>query len=298
MAKKEAKEHEEKMESMEDMEGALDDAGAPVDDSAGLGPDHDDAAQDVALIKKMIDEYLGASSDSQDEGQGPVPPKAPPVATGKQAPPAADQQQHEAYGVMEEHKQALTGMTQEALEAYKEMGYSKEEAMKCAEHAMKLAHHMAMKQMKASAEAEEAAGGAPADPSEADIMPPAPKAAPGPDKSAPGKTGPVEAELIQLKGKIALMEAAARKAELAKYVDKKLAESKLPKSITKAFREAAGDIKSKQDFDVKWKLFTANVPQESEGLSFAFTEKAMGLDENMTEGQGLSFNSIVKEDEI
>lgn len=75
-----------------------------------------------------------------------------------------------------------------------------------------------------------------------------------------------------------MLETAAKKTELEKYVDQKLKESKLPNAVTKAFREAAGEIKSQADFDSKFKIFTAAQVPQAEGLSFAFVEKAASVE--------------------
>lgn len=274
----------EKEKDCKEDEGAV----VPPAAAGDGGADHDDAAQDIALIKKMIDEHLGSGS-GEEEGKDGAPPPAPPAA-----PPAPKEGDEAEFGVLDTHKEALQGMTHEAYEAYKEMGMSRDEAMEAAKCAMKLAHHMAMKQAK-----DGAAGGdapPPAAPKEKDLDIPNPKAAPGPDKSSPGSKGGLESEIIALKGKIALMEAKQRKQDLMAYVDKKLKESGHEMSVTKAFREAAEDITSPKDFDAKWKIFTAN--QKPAGLRFVITEKSVGLEEGSgAAGTDLDFNSVVKDDE-
>lgn len=80
--------------------------------------DHEDVAQDKALILDMIKKHMGEASE----------------------------------GMEAEAEEAA----KEAYQAYKEMGYSEEEAQKCAAHAMKLAKHMAAKHAEAEkAEGEE-----------------------------------------------------------------------------------------------------------------------------------------------
>lgn len=76
-------------------------------------PKHDDAAQDMELIKKMLKDYLGDESSENEE---------------------------------------CVKAAKEAYEAHKEMGKGAEEAMKCAGEAMKLAKHMAGKKAKEAGE--------------------------------------------------------------------------------------------------------------------------------------------------
>ena len=213
-------------------------------------PKHDDAAQDVELIKKMLAEYLGDGEESSDE-----------------------------------EKQEMEKMAKEAYEAYSEMGYEKEEAMKAAGHAMKLSKHMAAKMAKhhedeahKEDESEECM-----DKKEAgDDKKVAPKKEDESEEEKPEEAmKKMEAEIIKLKGKLALVEAQSKKTEIAKYVDQKLSESKMPKHFTKKFVEAAGEIKSKEDFETKWKLFTGGRDVQVVDLNFAFTEKAV-----TTEGTG------------
>lgn len=85
------------------------------DADVDVDTDHADAEQDKALIAQMIKKHLGDDSDNEEVSQ----------------------------------------KCNEAIEAYKEMGYGKKEAVEAAMHSMKLAKHMAAKQCQA-AEAGEA----------------------------------------------------------------------------------------------------------------------------------------------
>src|ERR1700743_63919 len=79
--------------------------GADKGKDSGSAAPHDDEAQDMELIKKMLDERLGSGQHTDDDAKAA----------------------HEAM------KCAMSG------------GESKEEAMKCAGYAMKMARHMASK---------------------------------------------------------------------------------------------------------------------------------------------------------
>ena len=84
-----------------------------VEDTEEAG-DHEDEDEDIALIKKMMKDYVGGDAEPTDEE----------CEMGK-----------EAYG------------------AAKEMGMEGEEALKCAGYSMKMGKHMAAKQAKTESEA-------------------------------------------------------------------------------------------------------------------------------------------------
>ena len=217
---------------------------------------HDDAAQDVELIKKMLDEYLGKEE-----------------------------------GASEEEVAEMEKMAKEAFEGYKEMGYSEDEAMKAAGHAMKLSKHMAAKMSKKA----EADGEAKEEESKKMHQEECDEEKHEEKKEAAmkqeEKAKKMEAEIIALKGKLALLETNAKKTEIAKYVDQKLSESKMAKSFTKKFLEAAGEIKSKEDFETKWKLFTGGREHQMVDLNFAFTEKATTVESNNDGRSKLDFSA-------
>lgn len=229
-------------------------------------PKHDDAAQDVELIKKMLAEYLGDGEESSEEEKG-----------------------------------EMEKMAKEAYEAYTEMGMDKEEAIKAAGNAMKLSKHMSAKMAKhhedeshKEDESEECG-----DKKEAkdDKKVPAKKdekAEYEGEEKAEESMKKMEAEIIKLKGKLALVEAQSKKTEIAKFVDQKLAESKMPKHFTKKFVEAAGEIKSKEDFETKWKLFTGGRDVQVVDLNFAFTEKAVTTEGNGGGKQALDFSGCTE----
>lgn len=104
----------EEAEKKETIEADAHPAGAADKDTVKQeAAGHDDEAQDVALIKKMIAEYLGEDMMDQEE---------------------------------------VLKMCKEAYEAYMEMGYEADKAMEAAGHSMKLAKHMAAKEKKESEE--------------------------------------------------------------------------------------------------------------------------------------------------
>lgn len=224
-------------------------AGDPEDSQDGGGQD-DDSSKDIALIKKMIAEYVGG--DGKDASS--------------------------------EEQEALAGLAKEAYEGHKEMCSKENEASKekksdeeiqqqayeRAGHAIKLAHHMASKQKQAETE-EAASDDDQASDDKAKKAPPK-KAAPaakdddgdddgGDDESESDESKESKREkvlskkLLEAEGRIAALEAKDKQSETSRYVEAQLVESKQPKSVTKRFREAASPFHSKKDFDSKWKVF-------------------------------------------
>jgi|SRR5882672_5238499 len=208
----------EAKEAEEDMEN---------DDEEDTVGNHDDADQDVALIKKMLKDYLGDEHDGMDESG----------------------------------KETMGKLAKEAYESHKEMGKKEDEAYKCAGEAVKLAHHMAKKQAVEKKEGDDAAAAGGKKPA-ATPEKPAPSDK-GDDSTAEKKESNREKELakklLEAEGRLAALEDKSRKNELAEHADKVLRESGQPNSITKKFREAAGEFRSKKDFDAKWKVFLEGV---------------------------------------
>lgn len=164
--------------------------------------DHADIAKDKELILSMIKKYMG----DEDE------------------PEAAMERAHEAY------------------QAYSEMGYEKEEAMKCAAHTMKLAKHMASKKHaeagKGEKESEEKKEAVPQNP-----------------KADPKKyVGAKESE-IRLTAKVAMLERELKKRELSEMLDKKLKESGLGRAETDKIRDLIGAPKSESQILDTIKIF-------------------------------------------
>ncbi len=175
-------------------------------------PAHDDAAQDVELIKGMLKKHLGDDAAENEEAM----------------------------------KQA-----DEAYKAACESGMESEEALETVGKALKMSS--IMKAKKEKQEAEEAAKKESEEKCEAEE---------GEEKKESAKVLKLTAENSALKERLA-------KIDLEKYIDKKLAESKLPMSVTKAFKEAAGDIRNEKQFDRDFALFVkARENQGGEAGSF------------------------------
>jgi len=189
--------------------------------------DHEDVEQDKALILDMIKKYMA--------GEG---------------------------GEEIELDEAAAGAAHEAYEAYKEMGKSHDEAMKCAADAMALAKHMAKKKDDESAEACEAEG-------EAEV-----------EEKAEQK----ESHVAKLEGRIAFLERALKEKELAETLDRKLAESGLGRKETDVLRKLIGKPKSeaaitekietfKEGFGMAQKAGGESAPKKS---PFVFTSEKTG----------------------
>lgn len=273
---KEKKEVAEKKEAVEKKEAIeiADDEGAAAADSA-----HDDKAQDVELIKKMIAEYIGDDGDVKSEEMD-----------------EADMESKEK--LMAE----MESLAKEAYEAHMEMGCEKEEAMEKAKDAVKLAHHMAKKAEAAPADdGKDKEPDADADDKKADAEEACEKKE-SDDKDEDDKkqesdrVKSLEKQLLEAKGVIAKIKAKEAKVEVERYVDTKLSESKLSKQYTKSFLEAAGEIKSKEDFDSKWKIFTAAQKDQVVVDYGLLMEKAVSVDalETKSTGKSLDFSNVAE----
>lgn len=247
MEKKEGKE----MEKESGMEKEANESKEAEDPATG---DHADADQDMALFKKMIQQYLG---DDQGDNQE-----------------AMEMAKH-AY---EHHAEG--GMEHEA--AYEAAG-------KHLQTAMAVGKKMSQKQAapteseaseKEANENKESEAG-----DDDDQAPSAPGATP---PAAPGAQGPIppkkkveierhyEAKIMKANAEIARLRESLKKYELNEYLDKKLSESKKPGQVTKKFREALGTPKSKEHIDSHLKTFIHAYEAGSEGsddFGYAFMEK-------------------------
>ena len=128
-------------------------------------------------------------------------------------------------------------LAKQACEAYMEMGESEDEACESAAKAMKLAKHMAKKE-SAKKEAEDEAK------KEAEK-----KESEGESESE----GHKESATMKLEARIALLETELKKRDLVTYLDKKLAESKLPRSVTDKIRDKK--LKSEKEVDEAIKIY-------------------------------------------
>ncbi len=216
---------------------------------------HDDAAQDAELIKAMIKKHMGDEPEASDEE---------------------------------------CTMTKEAYEAFKDMGHKEEESEEKAVSALKLARHMASKKKESEEEEgkeSEEKKESEEDESESEESDPsslkAEKKESEEDESEEKKESEEEeskkkekkkesnskselsslrAEVIKLKGELAKFHESKKASDLAAYLDKKLKESGLKVETTKLFREALGKVKSKEQIDSAWKLFSEGFKSQSVGL--------------------------------
>ena len=177
---------------------------------------HDDAEQDKALILQMIKKYMAGQED----------------------PEVSDEEESEECSEDEACMKAYDG--------YKEMGYDHESSIKQAAHAMKLAKHMAAKQSEAK-QAEESEAKKEAEENKA-------KEAEEKKESEENESEESHKEsATKLEARIAFLEAELNKEKLEKIIDKKLMESKLPRSVTDKIR--AKNIKSEKVLDETIKIY-------------------------------------------
>lgn len=156
----------------------------------------------------------------------------------------------------------------EAYEGYKEMGMEGEEAMKQA------ANHTKMMKMKKEKKAKESE--AEAEESESTENTEATETHESEDGDKEEKTEKKESEVVKLSGRVAFLERELKTERLAKYVDKKLAESGHGRAITDKFRKAVGALRDEKDFDAKWKVFESGMSEGAteRGESFTFVTGA------------------------
>jgi len=165
--------------------------------------DHADEEKDKALILDMIKKHMGDAGEMDEES---------------------------------------SAAAMEACEAYKEMGYSEDEAMKCAAHAMKLAKHMAAKR-----ESEESVkvGNDGSIHTEDEAV-------------SVDKSGSIHTEserLIKAEAKIAMLERELNTRKLGDALDKKLRESGLGRAETDKLRDLIGAPKSVEHIEHTIKVF-------------------------------------------
>lgn len=141
----------------------------------------------------------------------------------------------------------------EAYEAYKEMGYGEEESAEAAAKSMKLAKHMQAKQAEAEDEAEsEDEGETESEGKQTE----AEDESESEGKVEAKETDKKDAELLALRGRVAMLEARESGRELEGHIETLLKNSGLPRAATKSFREALGKkIKSKEEVNSKFKIF-------------------------------------------
>lgn len=102
------------------------------------------------------------------------------------------------------------------------------------------------------------------------------------------------AHAIKQAAKIATLESRLNTRDTNDYVDRKLRESKLPRSVTKQFKESAGKIMSEKDFDTKWKIFTESMDMAFKAAgetSARFLGKESSFGGGEADGGGFDFSN-------
>lgn len=236
-----------------------DGAGAPA------GGEHGDEQQDKALISDMIQKHLG----------------------DQQVDEAAMNEMHGHY------------------EAYAELGMEKEDAAKHA--ALEFKKGALLKQKSEAAcdhdeseeshEAEEGVESTESEDSEEQEesaqegeQPPFLK---DKKKESNVKTKETDAAVVKMAARLTFLEGEFQKNKLAKYLDKKLAESKLPRQATDMFKKLfEGELKSEKQIDAKVEAYKAEVEEAQKGGYIVATEKAAAGGES---DGGLDFSNCVTE---
>ena len=229
MAKKVKESENEKKVEGKEAAPALEAAPAPAADAAPAAP-HSDEQQDKDLIKKMLDEYLGAEDHAEET-----------FAAG-----------HEA------HKAAM------------EMGEDAEAAYHTAGKMMKMARHMQNKKEAFAKKGEAPAADAKlADDAEKKPEGEEKKPEPQKQEEAKAKEDEAKHKesAIALQGEIAGLKEKLAVYENEKFLDKLFQESKLPNRLTKKFREALGEKipASQKEIETKFKLFREGLKAADDG---------------------------------
>jgi hypothetical protein len=229
------------------------------DDAAGGTPpgqqDHADAAQDVALFKKMIGQYLGDDHGADEEEAMKMAKHA--FEYHKQE----GKEDHEAYEAAGNHLKAAHAIG-------KSMCAKQEEAKQEEAEEEEESHEEARKQEEEESKKHE-------DSDDGDGTPPPP--------AAKGKKGPPmpqesKRELIKLKAEVAGLKESNRKIQVQTYLDKKLAASDRSPEFIKAFREALGKPRDIAHIEEIWGVFTkaAEIQEEEGDEATMFTENSSG----------------------
>lgn len=164
-------------------------------------------------------------------------------------------------------------VAKEAQKAFGEMGYSEEEAEKAAVHALKLSKHMASKKENEEAKKENEEVKKVEESKEVEESASLPI-----QKKESAKEVELQKEILKLRGQLASFTESEKKLELAKYLDKKCADSKLPSSITKGIKESIKSAKTKESVDELFNIFmegykSRKVSSDTDFKSIISTEK-------------------------
>ena len=206
-----------------------------------LDPKHDDEQQDIELIKSMIKKYMGDDAGEADEAE-----------------------------------------FKKTAEAYKKMGHSEEEAYKAAGKHMKAASIMAKKKSESeeSEESEEGEEGK-KEAGKKDEVPPKDKDGKPVDEEEEECFGKKKESAVKLAARVSMLERELAKRDLKEYIESTLAKSGIERAATKNFREAAGEVKNKAEFDKMFKVFKAGFNSKaSESFFFESNEKIVNMDHN------------------
>ena len=247
-------------------------------DAAGGQPpgqqDHADAAQDVALFKKMIGQYLGDDHGADEEEAMKMAKHA--FEYHKQA----GKEDHEAYEAAGNHLKAAAAIG-------KSMCAKQEEAKQ--EEEEEESHEEAHKQE----EEEEAKGHEESDDGDGPQAPPVGKAKKGPPMPQESRR-----ELIALKAEVARLKESNRKVQVQIYLDKKLAASDHSPEFIKEFREALGKPRDIAHVEEIWSVFTkgsnARDEEANDDDSALFSENSSGRLREADSDNVISFKDCVK----
>lgn len=265
------KESEEKK-----IEAKVDEAAPPIADDkkdtkpadgAGDASGHDDEQKDIELIKKMIAQYLGSGDEE----------------------PGAEEME----------------MAMEAYGHNKEMGMAEDESLKQAAYAVKLAKHMSKKKegFPPKKDAKPVDGDKSEAPPKKDEVEESKECGDEMKKESEVKESEENKEkkesnkVVELTGKLSLLESQIKAFQIRDHLDKVCRESGLGMSATKKFRdlEDIKSAKSESEIDKLFKVFKEAATHGGEAdEKYNFVIQAEKISHSSSGKKSLSFEDCVK----
>lgn len=106
----------------------------------------------------------------------------------------------------------------------------------------------------------------------------------------------LEKQVVKLSAENSVLKGSVTKRDLGDYLDKKLKESKMPRSITKSFRETIGEVRSRKELDEKWKLFSEayNQAVKEKNAGYQLDGKGYGADGGEADEGSMNFSDCAE----
>lgn len=314
MENKEHKEHEEASGGSGDpamnpgaaphMGAAPADAGSMAPAGSGMNPDHPDQAQDVALFKQLIAQYLGPDHQDNDEAMKMCQSAYHEALSSGM--PHDEAMKCAGYGLkmasllgQKEHREAMAKEAVGGSEPIPPVAKGDGQAVGSvpgvaglAQGSISSTHPEAMKQGMPSPMGASPAGG----------LPPAMKAQShdaSSDGKEPSKEAHKETSVIRLTAENAQLKEANRKLQMEMHLNKLLETSGMPVKTTKAFRNIVAGMKTPMQVEAAWKEFKEAFSESGRASSAPFV---FGIEkqswEPAAEGSEFAFGDCISKTRI